>query len=214
LTLREGRIKRPSHTTVVAYAALVLAVGTGGAYAVDKITSREIRDGSIRSVDLRDGKGVRGRDVASDSLNGSKINEATLDAEQFLKLAGDSDAPSCDPTSTERTPCVDADIDLRQPSNLLVVATGEQFTGQGDPDGSDGSCQLQIDSADRGVAFSPGESDGSGHKAFTSNGFARTLITPEPLPAGPHQVAMVCSEASPDFWIGIPTLAVLAISAG
>jgi hypothetical protein len=96
----------------------------------------------------------------------------------------------------------------------LVVATGEQFTGQGDSNGSDGVCQLQVDGVARGVSFSPGESDASEHTLLSSNGFARTLITPEPLPAGTHRVAMVCSEASPDYWIGSPTLAVLAISTG
>jgi hypothetical protein len=210
----EGSIKRPSHTTVVAYCALVAALGTGGAYALDRVTSADIRNGSIRSVDLRDGKGVRGRDVTPNAIGGKQIDEATLDPTQFLRIAGDGDAPSCDPSTVEFMPCVTAAVDLPRASDLLIVATGDQFTSDGDANGSQGACQLQVDGVVRGRSFAPGEVDASSHRLFATNGFARTLITPEPLPAGTHQIALVCSESSPDYWIGSPTLAVLAISAG
>lgn len=211
---REGAIKRPSHTTVVAYAALAIAVGTGGAYAVDKITSSDIRDGSIRSADLRDGKAVRGRDVGSNSLTGQHVDEATLDAGQFLKLAGYSDAGSCNPTSSSFTSCLAAPINLVVPSRLLVVATGDQYTADGDPDGSDANCQVRIDGVDRGLSASPGDSGSSTHRGESTNGFARTVITPEPIATGSHDVSLACAEVLPDVRIGTPTLAVLAISAG
>ena len=51
--------RRPTHTTVVAYLALFLAVGTGGAYAAslqrDSVKSRHIADGTITSADVRPG---------------------------------------------------------------------------------------------------------------------------------------------------------------
>jgi hypothetical protein len=210
----EGEIKRPSHTTVVAYAALVLAVGTGGAYAVDKVTSGDIRDDSVRSRDLRDAKAVKGRDVARNALGGTQIDEQTLDAGQFLSLSGSSDSPSCHPTSTELIPCVKVNVEVARPSQVLVVATGEQFTNDGDTNGSGGNCQLRIDGADLGSSFSPGESDSSTHEGVSTNGFARTLVTPDPLTSGSHEIELACSEVLPDYWIGSPTLAVLAISTG
>jgi hypothetical protein len=191
----------------------VIALGTSGAYAVDKVTSDDIRDGSIRSADLRDRKGVRGRDVIGNSIGGQEINESTLDARQLLNIAG-SDAPSCNPTGVDFTPCVHTTVDLSRPSNLFLLVTGNQFTGGQDEDGSQGSCKLQVDGVDRGPPFSPGESGSSSHKLFSTNGFARTLVVPDGLTAGPHEVSMACSETSPDYWIGTPTIAVLAVSAG
>jgi hypothetical protein len=52
-------MRRPTHTTVVAYLALFAAVGTGGAYAASlqpaSVKSRHIADGTIRNDDLRRG---------------------------------------------------------------------------------------------------------------------------------------------------------------
>lgn len=191
----------------------MIALGTSGAYAVDKVTSDDIRDGSIRSADLRDEKAVRGRDVVRNTFGGQEIDESTLDAAQFLTVTG-GDAPSCNPTGDEFTQCVHAVIDLPRPSNLLILATGDQFTSDGDPNGSQGTCKLRVDQIDRGATFSPGESDSSNHKLLTTNGFARTLVTPEAVSTGSHEVSLACSEALPDYWIGSPTLAVLAISTG
>lgn len=206
-------MRRPSHATIVAYLALIIAIGTGGAYAIDKVSSQDIRDGSVRSIDLRDGKGVRGRDLKPDSLAGQQIDEASLDASQFLAIAGHSDAVGCDPTGIT-TACLETTVDLLKPSRLLVVATGGQYTPIGDADGSTARCQIRIDNGDRGISVSPGESGTTSHRGESVNGFARTLITPESLAAGSHQVTLACSELSPDVRIDTPTLAVLAISAG
>ena len=59
-------MKIPSHSTVVAYLALFVAVG-GSAYAVTQVDSGDIRNRSIQ-----------GKDVASDALGGKQINEAKL----------------------------------------------------------------------------------------------------------------------------------------
>lgn len=206
-------MRRPSHSTVVAYTALVIAVGTGGAYAIDKVSSADIRNGSIRSIDLKDGNGVGARDVRMNSLGGKEIDEALLDASQLMGIAGHSDAVSCDPTAV-MSPCLSTSVALSQPSRLFVVATGNQYTAIGDSDGSQALCQLRIDDGDRGLSVSPGESGAGTHRGESTNGFARTLVTPDPLAAGAHEVSLTCSELSGDVRIGTPTLAVLAISAG
>lgn len=62
---------------LVAYLALVIAT-SGTAYAVATIGSADIVDDSIRSVDLKDGAGVRSQDVVNDDLTGADIREGSL----------------------------------------------------------------------------------------------------------------------------------------
>ncbi len=47
-------LRRPSHATVVAYLALFVAVGTGGAYAANTVRSSDIVDGQVNSADVKD----------------------------------------------------------------------------------------------------------------------------------------------------------------
>jgi hypothetical protein len=74
--------RRPSHATVVAYVALLLAM-SGTAYAAATVGSGDVVDDSLRSVDLKDGAAVRSEDVVNDSfsgggLTGQDIREGTL----------------------------------------------------------------------------------------------------------------------------------------
>ena len=59
-----------TYANVTATLALLLALGGGAAYAVDKINSRDVVNGSIRSVDLKNHKAVRGIDVKRNTLTG------------------------------------------------------------------------------------------------------------------------------------------------
>lgn len=66
------KLQGPRHGTVVAYIALFTALG-GGAYAAatlpkNSVTSKTIKDGSIRA-----------RDVKRDTLSGDQIDESKLD---------------------------------------------------------------------------------------------------------------------------------------
>lgn len=74
----------PSHTTVVAYISLFLALGTGGAWAAGAIGSHDVVDNSIKSIDLKNGAAVRTEDVVNDTetnggLRGVDIKESTLE---------------------------------------------------------------------------------------------------------------------------------------
>jgi hypothetical protein len=55
--------KLPSHSTVTAYAALFIALATGGAYAAGEIGSGDIKDNAVRSNHIK-AKQVKGSDVA------------------------------------------------------------------------------------------------------------------------------------------------------
>jgi hypothetical protein len=80
-------VRRPAHSTVVAYAALFIAL-TGSAYAVATIRGRDIGDDAIRNRHIHE-NAVRGEQIAPssigsseiifNSLTGRDIDESTLD---------------------------------------------------------------------------------------------------------------------------------------
>ena len=63
---------RPTHSTIVSYLALFVALGTGGAYAANEWTGENIVDGSITSADIRDAS-VTGGDLAPNAVNTTRI---------------------------------------------------------------------------------------------------------------------------------------------
>lgn len=81
---------RPSPGVVVAIVALVLAL-TGSAIALpgrDSVNSGDIKNNTVRSKDLKNGKGVKsadvkngslkGRDLAGDTVTGAQVDESSL----------------------------------------------------------------------------------------------------------------------------------------
>jgi hypothetical protein len=79
------RFAIPSHSTVAAYAALFLAVGTGGAYAASELTANsvgaaQIRTSAVRSGEIRNGS-VGLRDLSPtvrNLVNGGGITHARI----------------------------------------------------------------------------------------------------------------------------------------
>lgn len=78
-------MRRPSPALVVAVVALVVSCA-GSAGATILITSKDVKDGSLQGKDIRANtitgrnvKGLSGRDVLKNGLDGSDIDEATLD---------------------------------------------------------------------------------------------------------------------------------------
>ncbi len=176
-------MKRPSHSTTVAYLALFVALG-GSAYAVTKIDSGDIRNRS-----------VKGKDVATDTLAGRQIDERRLSPPTG---AGLEQGSSCDPTSGAATDCVSQSIELSRSSSVLVIATGSKA-----PHPGSGACAIAVDSATSATQFLGG---GNEH-----DGFAITKTT-APLPAGSHTVALRCTESNPDLTIDNPTIAAIAVN--
>ena len=66
-----------TYANVMATTAFLLAT-SGTAYAAVSVGSDDIVDNSVKSADLKDGKAVKGADVAADSLTGDDIDELTL----------------------------------------------------------------------------------------------------------------------------------------
>src|SRR5215211_7085738 len=107
------RIRRHlRYANVTATLALILSLA-GGAYAFEKIGSHDVANNSLRSVDLKNRKGVRSTDVKNNDLTGKQIDERTLDANAFARFAGDESA-GCDPSSSVFVNCVSALIVLKE----------------------------------------------------------------------------------------------------
>ena len=82
--------KPPSHSTVVAYIALFVALATGVSYAASKITSsrqiakdvvvgKHVKNNSLKGKDIKDGK-LTGADVKDGSLGGGDLEDGSVAA--------------------------------------------------------------------------------------------------------------------------------------
>jgi hypothetical protein len=193
------RLKKPSHATVVAYAALAVALG-GSAYAVDRVGSRDIEDNSIRTRDLRDHHAVRARDVRDEALTGKVIREKTLDASGFTAVALDGGG-SCDPTGTTPIVCAQATADLPRSARIFLIGTGE-FLNDGAP--ALAQCFVGFD-GNRVAGEATGETTSGGHDSFAITGLSEVLA------GGPHAVRLECSQASGDARISQPVISAIAL---
>jgi hypothetical protein len=199
--------KHLSYANVIATTALFVALG-GSAYAVSEITSGDIKNESIRSADLRNRKAVKGADVRRDALGGKEIAEQSLNSSRFAPMTGSAPG-ACNPESSTFLDCASVTINLQRASRVLVIATGGQRS-EGGP--AKAECQLRVDDEATALGSNPGEEATDNTSGGATNGFARTLVTPNPIPAGSHRVALACSEVSADVRIENPTIAAIAIA--
>lgn len=72
-----GIRSRLTYANVTATIALFVALG-GTAWAAATINGSDVVNNSLKSVDLKDDKGVKGADVVPDSLSGDEIHEDGL----------------------------------------------------------------------------------------------------------------------------------------
>jgi hypothetical protein len=84
----------PSHGTVVAYVALFAALATGGAYAADKIGSRDIAKKAVKSKHIAK-NAVKSKHVKDGQLKVADLAEEAKGARAFA-LAGRSDGLNTD----------------------------------------------------------------------------------------------------------------------
>jgi hypothetical protein len=202
------RIRRHlSYANVVATLALGLALG-GGAYAIDKVNSRQIANGTIKSVDLKNRKAVRAADVKRNGLRGKQIDERTLDASRFAPVAG-HEAGDCNPSSsTAFAQCAVTTLRLAERSRVMAVATGNQESVGGP---AQAICKVEIEGQPQALPVQPGEESADNSSSTATNGFARTAVTPNPLAKGPHRIALACKEFTGNVRIDVPTIAAIAI---
>jgi hypothetical protein len=204
------RIRRHlSYANVTATLALFLALG-GGAYAIDKVNSHEIANGTIKSIDLKNRKAVHAADVKRNGLTGQQIKEKTLNANAFVRVAG-KDAGDCNPSSSAFINCAKANLRLKEPSRILGIATGGQESVGGP---ANARCEVRIDDEPAPAAANPGEEMEDNTSGAATNGFARTLISRDRFAPGRHEVSLACNELSGNVRIDVPTIAAIAIGSG
>jgi hypothetical protein len=196
-----------SYANVTATLALLFAMAGGAAYAVDKINSHDLVNGSIRSIDLKNRKAVHGVDVRRNTLTGKQIKERTLDGQAIVSLGGD-ETVDCIPNSfTAFSNCASTTLNLKRRSQVLVIATGNQESVGGP---AQASCRMSIDGARETLSVLPGEETTKNTSGTATNGFARTLVG-RSLGAGSHQFALACRRFSGRVRIDRPTIAAIAI---
>src|SRR3954451_22361076 len=174
-----------TYANVTATIALFVALG-GGAYAVTNVGSGDIKDNSIRSLDLRDRHGVKGVDVPRNGLGGREIDERSLNASRIVQISGDH-SQLCDPSGVYAE-CVETTLRLRESARVLAIATGGQETAGGPGGGATATCQVRFD-GQTSSSFSPGESLSDNTDVGATNGFARTEISGV-LARGRHTVSL------------------------
>ncbi len=201
------RIRRHlSYANVTATLALTFSLA-GGAYAVDRIGSHDVENNSLRSIDLKDRRGVKASDVKLNDLTGRQIDERTLDTGSFVAASG-AESGGCDPSSLAFTECVKTVVALKERSTILVVvAGGEESVGAP----ATARCEIRIGDAAAPVGVDPGEETTDNTSGAATNGFARTLVTEDPLPPGRHKVSLACNQLAGDVRIDAPTIAAIAI---
>jgi hypothetical protein len=72
-----GIRSRLTYANVVSTLCLFILLG-GVAWAAAMINSKDVIDNSLKSADLKNGKGVKGADVVPDSLGGAAVDESSL----------------------------------------------------------------------------------------------------------------------------------------
>lgn len=185
--------------------ALVLAMGTGVVYAAGEIGSRDLKDNSIKSKDLKNDRAVEGADVRRNSLTADDLLESSLAGVDIVDLAGTQNV-GCDPADSVFVDCVSEAVDFERKGKALVIATG---AFQGDANSSI-ECEVRADGVDAPVSQRVGQTTDV-TDVFATDGFSRTLVT-DTLDAGTHTFALACQQlGANDAEIDAATIAVLSV---
>lgn len=126
-------IKTPKHGTVVAYAALVVALSSGGAaFAASQIGAKDIKPDAVRSKHIKDGHvrtndlaldAVTGAQVANDTLTGDDLDESTLGTvPNAAQLAGRGPGSFATSTVYKTEAATDAGTRLGDNTNSKAMA--------------------------------------------------------------------------------------------
>jgi len=198
-----------SYANVISTLALLIAVAGGTAYAVDKINSRDVVNASLKSVDLKNHRGVRDVDVKRNTLTGRQIREGTLKTGSIAKVGGNQ-AGTCRLSATGFVNCAATALTLHRRSRVLLVVTGNQQSIGGP---ASAFCHIRVDGAREGTGVLPGERQIVNTSSTSTNGFAHTVMPRHQLPPGRHLFALACQRFSGNARINTPTIAVIAIGA-
>jgi hypothetical protein len=196
--------KRPSHTTVVAYLALFVALG-GTVYAASKINGKAIRPRSIPGNRLKQNS-VTGKQVKESSLNG--LNLASMN----IGIRG----PCVGPTATSDL-CSSTTLQLRHPSRVIAIANGGWDPVVAPQNQAPNFLLCDIRRDGRAGTFvnqqqQYGETAIVNHSNIATSAFALTALSKGKVPAGNHKIQLFCDSQTDR--VERPTILALAISGG
>jgi hypothetical protein len=189
-----------SYANVVSTIALFLVLG-GGAFALSKnsVGSRHIKNDSIRSKDVKD-RQLQGRDLRDDTITSRQIEEGRFDMSRFVAM--NSGEGACDPSSQNYQSCGEVDLNLREPSQVLLVVGGAADTNGDASDGAAGFCRLTVDGQrPPGLPAPLSFGEEAASNSFTkANGLGMTGTTnpTRPLREGSHRFGVQCNQTSGD----------------
>lgn len=198
-----------SYANVVATLALVLALGMGGAYALDRIGSPQIKNNSIRSIDLRDGRAVRGVDVKPNSLGRKQVNEESLVAADIAPVdRGFQIECALEP---EFSACVEASVVLPRRGRLLAIATGSLVTESEGVAGAKAECEFVSNGTPMSSPIFFGE-PGDATDFQQGDGFAHTFLSPDRVDAADYKVGFACREVDGEIMLEEVSLVAVALT--
>ena len=208
--LRNRSQKLPTHSTVVAYLALFVAL-CGTAFAANaaknSVTSKSIKNGQVKSQDVADGS-LTGIDVANDSLSGKDVDEASLDpsalpipdSNSFLQNGA---AASGDLTGAYPGPTVAPDavgtaeidgtltaVDIADTSSLGDAEIDQDSLGLAGANGDAGCCVVRAEQWQSGAGFNP-----AGPGTFVDFGAYELRSTG----GGTNATFVICNEIGSPF---------------
>jgi hypothetical protein len=188
--------RRPSPAVVISLVALSVALA-GSAYAAigkNTVRSRQVKNNSLTSVDLRNGRAVKGADVVDGSLSGADIDESTLG----LLGAGDvqafGNASSADLLITSGTFESVLSTSLTAPRDGLLFIVGSISGCDGPPMGAavlDFRLRLDSTPVDTGIHH---EVDSNNADFNSCNAGSTSVVVP--VTSGPHTVHLEAAEGS------------------
>lgn len=177
------KLRRPNHATIVAYLALLIAVGTSAAWAATKITSsKQIKNGVVKGSDVKNasltGKDVKdgrlsGADLGADSITGAQLDEGSLALGKGYKAFNGPAAAVHDGGGFAAPVSPQGDlVTLNLPAGSYLLLGHAALTG--DDNGAGTYCQLKaagesIETAGfvNSVAFGLGDSSPGGISVST-----------------------------------------------
>ena len=195
------RHRRPSHTTIVAYLALFLALGLGTVYAANRINGHSIKPRSTPGNRLKSG-----------SVTGKQVKEGSLNASAFAPSGGAFGHCGIGVSG----PCAHTTLRLHRPSRVVAIGNGTWVVVN--PAGSpDLSCNLEVDGK---VALGPAQlfaastlqDPADSGPASNGQSFALAGTSKQRIRAGRHKVQLFCGTDSGA--VRAATITAFAISAG
>jgi hypothetical protein len=198
--------RRLTFANVCSFIALVVALGTGGAYAANTVGSDDLIDGSIQSVDVKDGQvqtadlgagAVTSQEIANAAVTNAKIAAGAVNSKSVLNasLTSSDLAPNSVGASEIASNAVGSSKVANESltlSDIAGAATNGSISLSGIPNGrctqvifnvssaqvGDSPIVSTRDAIQNGIVLYPNRVASAGHVEVNACNFTGTSMTP------------------------------------